>query len=104
LNLLYEQGWGIIIWTCRKDSPALRQWLKKHGIPFDTINAGLLNINGQSKKVFADVYIDDRNVDIIGEQYDWGKTYNKIVEVFTPHYRTIGSKLTIKRYWNDTTE
>lgn len=62
-----ENGYKLILWTCRKG--ALLQeavdWCKEHGIIFDAVNANLPEtikaMGGDSRKIFADYYIDDRN-------------------------------------------
>lgn len=61
-------GWKIILWTCR-NYDALDQaveWCKQHGLEFDAINTNLPEVQetygGDTRKVFADVYIDDKNV------------------------------------------
>lgn len=62
-------GWKIILWTCR-NFEALNQaveWCKQQGLEFDAINTNLLEVQeffggGDTRKVFADVYIDDKNV------------------------------------------
>lgn len=61
-------GWKTILWTCR-NREALEEavdWCKQHGLEFDAINANLPEVQamfgGDTRKVFADVYIDDKNV------------------------------------------
>lgn len=61
-------GWKIILWTCR-NKEHLEQaiaWCGKHGLVFDAINTNLPEVQemfgGDTRKVFADVYIDDKNV------------------------------------------
>ena len=61
-----EKGDKVILWTCRTadrldDAIA---WCKEQGLEFDAVNENLPEIIGQfgteSRKVFADVYIDDK--------------------------------------------
>lgn len=58
-----------ILWTCRKDEQlamAVDYMRTEHGITFDYINRNTeskIAIYGDTRKVFADYYIDDRNVD-----------------------------------------
>ncbi len=52
----------IILWTCRRGK-ALKdavRWCKNFGIVFNAINK---NVNGikTSRKIYADLYIDDKN-------------------------------------------
>lgn len=61
-------GWKIILWTCR-NKEHLEQaiaWCDERGLVFDAINTNLPEVQemfgGDTRKVFADVYIDDKNV------------------------------------------
>lgn len=59
-------GCRIILWTCRTDHQ-LRdavEFCAAHGLVFDTINKNIPEVRnlygGDTRKVFADLYIDDR--------------------------------------------
>lgn len=65
LSRLKEQGWVIVIWTCRDDSAELRDHLRRQQIPFDFVNDHPWNTQ-QSRKIVADVYVDDRGVPFNG--------------------------------------
>ena len=63
-----NQGNKLILWTCRvgeRLSEAV-EWCKKFGLEFDAVNENLPEMielwGGESRKVFADVYIDDKTV------------------------------------------
>lgn len=64
----YKEGHYIIIWTCRTGDDLLRMvnYLKDYNIPFDRVNANhpddIEFYGGDTRKVNADVYIDDRQV------------------------------------------
>ena len=66
---LKERGHDLILWTCRQGDlldDAVR-WCEEHGIPFDLVNEhepnNLKAFDGVAgNKVFADIYIDDRNL------------------------------------------
>lgn len=69
MRALHRAGHYIIIWTCRHGDRLLDaiNALTAHGIPFDRVNdhnpANAAKYGGESgKKVYADVYIDDRNL------------------------------------------
>lgn len=63
LDILKADGWKIIIFTCREDSIALRNYLFEHQIPYDLINVDKGQIpNGNPGKPNADVYLDDKAV------------------------------------------
>ena len=61
-------GAKIILWTCRsgKDLAAAVEWCVEQGLIFDAVNDNLPeNIalhNNNSRKVYADRYIDDKNI------------------------------------------
>lgn len=66
---LKERGHDLILWTCRQGDlldNAVR-WCEEHGIPFDLVNEhepnNLRAFGGVAgNKVFANIYIDDRNL------------------------------------------
>lgn len=68
LKKLYDAGHYIIIWTCRQgaDLEAARQWLDDNGFCYHAINennpAHVKQYGGDTRKVNADVYIDDRQL------------------------------------------
>ena len=69
MRALQRAGHYIIIWTCRHGDRLLDavNALAAHGIPFDRINDhnpdNVAKYGGESgKKVYAHVYIDDRNL------------------------------------------
>ncbi|MCR5330357.1 MAG: hypothetical protein K6E62_04100, partial [Lachnospiraceae bacterium] len=67
LKKLQLDGAKLILWTCRCSTPlkdALR-WCALHGLFFDAVNENLPEIlekyGSDSRKIFADIYIDDRS-------------------------------------------
>lgn len=62
LEKLREAGWKIVIWSCRPDSPEMRKHLDAQEIPYDYVNDHPWNGPDGPRKIFADVYADDRNV------------------------------------------
>lgn len=68
---LQERGWKIILWSCRTDdmlSEAIAFCIN-HGLVPDAVNENIKEVQeyfgGDTRKVFANIYIDDRNA-----QYD----------------------------------
>lgn len=64
IGCLMEMGYEIVVWTCRGNVEAVIKYLEKHEIPYDYVNyhpLGHLKAN-VSRKVYADVYIDDRGL------------------------------------------
>lgn len=65
---LHAAGHNIIIWTCRtlaRPQPGIEEmivWLKRNDVPYDAINCNMFGATFYSMpKIYADVYIDDRN-------------------------------------------
>lgn len=63
-----EQGWKIILWTCRTDDmlqEAVDFCANTLGIQFDAVNQNLPEVQqfygGDTRKVFANMYLDDRS-------------------------------------------
>ena len=65
---LKKQGNQIILWTCRNFDSLDRAvaWCKNYGLEFDAVNDNLKSLQekygGNTRKVFCDYYIDDRNI------------------------------------------
>lgn len=61
-------GDKVILWTCRneKQTKAAVDWCSEKGLVFDAVNENLPEIitefGGDTRKIFANIYIDDRNV------------------------------------------
>lgn len=76
LKMKQSSGSRIILWTCRCDyflEEAVK-WCARKGLIFDAVNDNIPGVvaamnNSNSRKVFADVYIDDKSgvVSIKGE-------------------------------------
>lgn len=68
MRALREAGHYLVVWTCREGIEQTRavNWLLARGIPFDAINANHPNNirrhGGDCRKVYADLYVDDRQV------------------------------------------
>ena len=67
LKRLQGQGKRIILWTCRCGEPLEEAvaWCGRFGLRFDAVNANVPEIlktyGMESRKISADVYIDDRS-------------------------------------------
>lgn len=63
-------GDKVILWTCRNEeqTKAAVDWCSEKGLVFDAVNENLPEIitefGGDARKIFANVYIDDRNVSL----------------------------------------
>jgi ribonucleotide monophosphatase NagD (HAD superfamily) len=77
-----SQHFKIIIWTSRsgKGLEDMKDFLEKNDISYDSINDIIPGYNDftDSPKVFADIYVDDRN---LGGFPGWKATMEKIREM-----------------------
>jgi|Deesub1362B_J571_1020462.scaffolds.fasta_scaffold02356_6 hypothetical protein len=62
LSEFRKHGYVIVIWTTRKNVDEIRRYLEENGVPFDYINEHPFGPPGTSRKIWADVYLDDRAV------------------------------------------
>lgn len=66
-----KQGAKLILWTCRIDDMLQKAvaWCADKGLIFDAVNENLPEIiesfGSDTRKIFANEYIDDRNRDIL---------------------------------------
>jgi hydroxymethylpyrimidine pyrophosphatase-like HAD family hydrolase len=82
LKLFQEKGHKLILWTYRhgKELGKAVEFCKKRGLIFYAVNS---NFEGEefdntfSRKIYADIYIDDRN--LLGIP-DWEKIYKIITK------------------------
>lgn len=81
INKLYADGHYIIIWTCRENGMLLKaiNWLLDNGIKFHRINdhnpENLVKYGGNTRKVYAHLYIDDKQV---GGLPRWDEIYDEV--------------------------
>ena len=74
LKTLKEEGHYLILWTCREGQELLAavNWMCQHEIPFDRVNDNhpdmIKRHNCNSRKVYADLYIDDKQLHWVS---DW---------------------------------
>jgi len=70
LQKLKDEGFYIIVWTCRCDEPVEEAyvWLMENNIPFERINkhhpALIEFYQNDTRKIAADIYIDDKNLSL----------------------------------------
>lgn len=72
IHNLQAAGNKIVLWTCREGRylDDAREWLNEHGIDLDFYNFSPYQL--QSRKIVADVYVDDKNVFMV-DNVDWRK-------------------------------
>ena len=61
-----NSGDKIVLWTCRegKELQEAVDWCRELGLEFDAVNENVLEIPFYSRKVVADMYIDDLAVNV----------------------------------------
>jgi hypothetical protein len=82
LKLIQKKGHKLILWTYRsgEELKAAVEFCEKRGLYFHAVNndfEGEEFDNTYSRKIYADMYIDDRNILGIPE---WEKIYELIAE------------------------
>lgn len=77
---LQAHGHKVVLWTCREGKylDAAREVLKAYGIELDGYNYSPYQL--QSRKIVADVYIDDKNVFMV-DDVDWYKIEEYILSL-----------------------
>ena len=82
LKMLQEEGHFLILWSCREgeEMDAALDWCRQRGLEFYAVNKDFPEENEKenlsfSRKIKADMFIDDRNV---GGLPDWGAIYQMI--------------------------
>lgn len=84
MQKLKDEGHYLIIWTCRCGDQLTEaiNWLLEQGIPFDRVNEhnpdNLAKYNTVARKVYAHLYIDDRQV---GGLPPWKDIYQYVQEM-----------------------
>jgi hypothetical protein len=77
LKELCLRGYKLIVWTCRGDKEAVRDWIKENRLPIKLINENPNQPPDTSEKIYSDGYIDDRSID--GSEH-WDKIPDMIDE------------------------
>lgn len=68
MRYLRKQGHKVILWTCREGIPLVDAivWCADYGLFFNAVNDNLeehkKKFNGNSRKIFADFYVDDKAI------------------------------------------
>jgi len=81
INKLHDEGYYIIIWTCRytdKEIHSMLRFLSDNKISYDAVNENYPNLDFKPwPKIFYDVLVCDRN---LGGIPDWETIYKMIKE------------------------
>ncbi len=87
---LYKEGYYIIIFTTRLDTPILRKWLKDNNVPYDDINKNSKTPPHTSCKPIYHCIIDDRAINFNVRRARWDtQTLLKAVKRITNEARGI---------------
>ena len=86
-----EHGHKVVMWTCREGKylDAAREVLKAYGVELDGYNYSPYQL--QSRKIVADVYIDDKNVFMV-DNVDWYKIEEYILGLEDKNAKIINYK------------
>lgn len=84
MNLLYDIGAIVIVWTCRDIDPPhddiapVVNWMQEHGIKFHTINSCIRHapFHYEARKIYAHMYVDDR-------AYGWYENEEVLLDVLS---------------------
>ncbi len=82
ISQLRKEGHYVIVWTCRcdKDLTDAINFMLETGIEFDRINDNhpdnVRKYGFNSRKINADIYIDDKNLGGFSSWYDVQKIFN----------------------------
>lgn len=75
LQKFKDRGWYVIIWTARNENEAVAKILTENGIPFDEINNNKIDDWDSSRKIVANVYLDDRGMHFTGT---WDNVFDEV--------------------------
>lgn len=67
LKKLRDLGWKIALWTVRNPDDSLRNHLASFDVPYDFLNENPFGPPNQSRKMYADVYLDDKAMRFTGD-------------------------------------
>lgn len=102
LRRLQSEGHILVLWTIRRGErlAAAVEFCEKRGLRFNAVNRnyGAPDDEPFCGKVYADIYVDDRNV---GGLPDWGVIYTVIHdgETFESYYDTHDNPSPRKSFW-----
>jgi hydroxymethylpyrimidine pyrophosphatase-like HAD family hydrolase len=89
LQDIKRAGVRVAIWTCRDNLQPVREFLDFYGIEVDAINSNdaLTQVEwdkfsgNDSRKIGADIYVEDRDIHIIDKEIDWLTISKKIIKI-----------------------
>lgn len=88
LKYLHDQGYCIIISTCRIGASyeGMREYLRDNQVPYCRLNCNcekrIRMYGGDCRKISADCYVDDKNLDSLIDGINWSDIRMKIIKKF----------------------
>lgn len=85
INKLVDEGYGVIINTCREGIPLAKaiKWLEKNDVPYHFVNCNFPEViqmySADCRKMSADIYIDDKCLMGLPK---WKKIHQIVTEKF----------------------
>lgn len=67
LHAVRAAGWKIVVWTVRNEDAQIKKHLEDAGVPFDYINENPYGPTDGSRKIYADVYLDNHAIQFNGD-------------------------------------
>lgn len=103
LRMLAAEGHRLVLWTCREGEllDEALAWCREHGVEFWAVNRDYPEETQENnprwtRKLKADLFIDDRNV---GGLPDWGVIYQKITRKWGSEVTQKSQKSWLRRIW-----
>lgn len=82
---LREWGWRIVVFTTRGNVELVHEWLQENAFPPLLVNTVDHNPPGCSMKPIGEVYFDDRDAHVVGENpYNWHKAMARVRRKYQP--------------------
>lgn len=88
---LQEHGHRCVLWTCRYGNSLIEaiNFLAKNGVKMDAYNENVYSLH--SRKIVADVYIDDKNVFMV-DDVNWHKIEEYILNLGNREVKILSGK------------
>ena len=89
VRMLIDKGHEVILWTSRVNEQfdAAVNWCEDRGLHFTTINdnapSNIAKYGTNPRKIFADVYVDDHNIEYIMQDIKSTSSYEMLISYLT---------------------
>lgn len=90
INMLKEEGYRVVIWTCRDNEEEIKEFLDENNVQYDAFNSNdaiseeEMNELGfeDTRKIGADIVIDDRAIEFKGNWHEITARVKRIIDVW----------------------